>query len=84
VACSPAARRWLNGGKVLPGDLERVTGKVPGKEERTGAHQNGGSTVRRCQRRRAAAFVDREGSPVVADVVEEVLQLGSGEGVRKL
>jgi hypothetical protein len=30
----------------VAGDLEGVTGKVPGKEERTGAHRNGGSTVR--------------------------------------
>jgi hypothetical protein len=40
--------------------------------------------VRRCQRRRAAAFVGGEGSPVVAGVAEEVLQLGRGEEVRKL
>ncbi len=65
-------------------DLEGVTGKVPGKEERTGAHRNGGSTVRRCQRHRAAAFVGGEGAPVVAGGGEEVLQLGRGEGVRKL
>jgi hypothetical protein len=55
------------------GDLEGVTGKAPGKEERTEAHRNGGSTVRRCQRRRAAAFIIGEGSPVVAGVAEEVL-----------
>jgi hypothetical protein len=46
------------------GDLEGVTGKVPNKEERTGAHQNGGSTVRQRKRRRAAAFVGREGALV--------------------
>jgi hypothetical protein len=55
------------------GDLEGVTGKVPGKEERTGAHRNGESTVRRCQRRRAAAFVGREGAPVVTSGGDEVL-----------
>jgi hypothetical protein len=65
-------------------DLEGVTGKVPGKEEWTEAHRNSGSMVRRCQQRRAAAFVDGEGSPVVADVPEEVLQLRRGKGVRKL
>jgi hypothetical protein len=66
------------------GDLEGVTGKVSGKEERSGAHRNGGSTVRRCQRRRAAAFVGGEGAPVVAGGGDEVLQLGRGEGVRDL
>jgi hypothetical protein len=66
------------------GGLEGVTGKAPGKEEGTKAHRNSGSTVRRCQRRRAAAFVGGEGPPVVAGVAEEVLQLGRGEGVRKL
>jgi hypothetical protein len=68
----------------VAGDLEGVTGKAPGKEERTEAHRNGGSTVRRCQRCRAAAFVGGEGSPVVTGVAEEVLQLRRGEGVRKL
>jgi hypothetical protein len=42
-------------------DLEEVTGKVLGKEERTGAHRNGGSTVRRRKQRRAAAFVGGRG-----------------------
>jgi hypothetical protein len=73
--------RWRQG---VAGDLEGVTGKVPSKEERTGAHRNGESTVRRCQRRRAAAFVDREGAPVVAGGVDEVLQLRRVEGVRDL
>jgi hypothetical protein len=53
-------------------------------EEGTEAHRNGGSTVRRCQRRRAAAFIGNEGSPAVAGGAEEVLQLGRGEGVGKL
>jgi hypothetical protein len=66
------------------GGLEGVMGKAPGMEEGTGAHRNSGSTVRRCQRRQAAAFVGGEGSPVVAGVAEEVLQLERGEGVRKL
>jgi hypothetical protein len=39
------------------GDLEGVMGKVPGKEERAGAHRDDGSTVRQRKRRRAAAFV---------------------------
>jgi hypothetical protein len=54
--------------------------KVPGREERTEAHRNGGSTVRRCQWRRAATFVGGEGSPVVTGVAEEVLQLKRGKG----
>jgi hypothetical protein len=68
----------------VTGDLEGVTGKVPGKEERTGAHRNDGSTVRRCQRRRAAAFVGGEGAPMVFGGGDEVLQLGRVEGVRDL
>jgi hypothetical protein len=77
---SAVARRWQG----VAGDLEGVTEKVPGKEERTGAHRNGRSTVRRCQRRRAAAFVGGEGFPVVTGGGDEVLQLGRGEGVRDL
>jgi hypothetical protein len=65
-------------------DLEGVTGKVPGKEERAGAHRNGWSTVRRCKRRRAAAFISGDGAPVVAGGGDEALQLGRGEGVRDL
>jgi hypothetical protein len=65
-------------------DLKRVTGKVPSKEERTGVHRNGGSTVRRCKRRGAAAFIGGEGAPVVAGGGDEVLQLRRGEGVRDL
>jgi hypothetical protein len=80
VAYSPAARRRQG----VAGDLEGVTGKVPDKEERTGAHRNGGSTVRRCQWRRTTAFVGGEGAPVVAGGGDEVLQLGRGEGVRDL
>jgi hypothetical protein len=77
---SAAVRRWQG----VSGDLEGVMGKVPGKEERTAAHRNGGSTVRRCQRRRAVAFVGGEGALVVAGRGDEVLQLGRGEGVRDL
>jgi hypothetical protein len=51
--------------KGVARDLEGVTGKVPGKEERTGAHRNSGSKVRRCQRCQAVAFVGGEGAPVV-------------------
>jgi hypothetical protein len=80
VGGSAVARRWQG----VAGYLKGVMGKVPGKEERTGAHRNGGSTVRRCQRRRAAAFIGVEGAPVVAGGGDEVLQLGRGEGVRDL
>jgi hypothetical protein len=48
---------------------------VSGKEERAGAHRNGGSTVRRCKWRWAAVFVGGG---------DEDLQLGRGEGVRDL
>jgi hypothetical protein len=43
-----------------------------------------GITVRRCQRHQAASFVSGEGAPVVTGGVDEVLQLGRGEGVRDL
>jgi hypothetical protein len=59
-------------------------GKVPGKEERAGAHRNDGSTVRRCKRRRAAAFVGGEGAPVGGDNGCGVLQHQRGKGVRKI
>jgi hypothetical protein len=68
VACSPVARRRQG----VAGDLEGVTGKVSGKEERAGAHRNGGSMVRRCKRRRVA--------PVVVDVRGGVLQHRCGGG----
>jgi hypothetical protein len=68
----------------VAGDLEGIAGKVLGKEERTGAHRNGGSTVRRCQRSQAVAFVGGEAAPVVAGGGDEVLQLRRGEGVRDL
>jgi hypothetical protein len=54
---SAVARRWLG----IAGDLEGVTRKVPGKEERAGTHRNGGSMVRRCKRHRTVAFVSGEG-----------------------
>jgi hypothetical protein len=57
---------------------------VPGKEERVGAHRNGGSTVRRRKRRQAAAFVGGEGAPVGCDSGCGVLQHRRGKGVRKL
>jgi hypothetical protein len=44
----------------------------------------GGSTVRRCKWRRAAAFVDGEGAPVGGDGGCGVLQHWRGKGVRKL
>jgi hypothetical protein len=49
-----------------------------------GAHPNGGTAERQRRGLGAAALVGGEGSPVVTGVVEEVLQLGRGEGVRKL
>jgi hypothetical protein len=57
---------------------------VPDKEERTGAHRNGGSTVRRRKWRRTAAFVGREGAPLGGDGGCGVLQHRRGKGVRKL
>jgi hypothetical protein len=60
----------------VAGDLERVTGKVSGKQERAGAHRNGGSTVRRCKRCRAAAFVCEEGAPVVVGGGDEAHSSG--------
>jgi hypothetical protein len=56
----------------------------PGRWGGGGAHPNGGTTERRRRGLGVVAFVSGEGSPVVAGVVEEVLQLGRGEGVRKL
>jgi hypothetical protein len=71
----------LAGGSVVAqrrqgvtGDLEGVTGKVPGKEERAGVHQNDESMVRRRKRRRAAAFIGEEGTPVGGDDQCGVLQ----------
>jgi hypothetical protein len=57
---------------------------VSGKEERAGAHQNGGSTVRQRKRRRVAAFVSREGAPVGGDDGGGVLPHRRGKGVRRL
>jgi hypothetical protein len=64
----------------VAGDLEGVTGKVPGKKERVGAHRNGGSTVRRCKQHRAAAFIGGEGAPVGGDGGCGVLQHRRGKG----
>jgi hypothetical protein len=76
VACSAVARRRQG----VAGDHEGVTGKVSGKEERTGRT----GTVRRCKQRRAAAFIRGEGAPVVTGGGDEILQLGRGESVRDL
>jgi hypothetical protein len=57
---------------------------VSDKEERAGAHRNDGSMVRRCKRRRAAAFVSWEGAPVGGDGGCGVLQHRRGKGVRKM
>jgi hypothetical protein len=56
---------------------------APGKEERVGAHRNGGSTARRCKWRRAGVF---NGGGVALMVVDEggwVLQLEGDTGVRR-
>jgi hypothetical protein len=53
---------------------------VPGKEERVGAHRNGGSTVRRRKRRRAAVFNGGGVTPVVIDKGGWVLQLEETRG----
>jgi hypothetical protein len=55
-------------------------GKVLGKEERAGAHRNGGSTVRWRKRSRAVAFVGGEGAPVGGDGGCGVLQHWRGKG----
>jgi hypothetical protein len=47
---------------------------VPGKEERAGAHRNGGLMVRRRKRRRAVAFIGGEGALVGGDGGCGVLQ----------
>jgi hypothetical protein len=55
-------------------DLEGVTGKVPGKDERAGAHRNGGSTTRREESSETAAFAGGEGAPMGGDGGCGVLQ----------
>jgi hypothetical protein len=80
VACSPAARRWLNGGKVMPEISRGSRGRC--RARRRGQGRTG--TVRRCKWRWATAFVDGEGAPVVAGGGDEALQLGRGEGVSDL
>jgi hypothetical protein len=70
----PAARQWLDGGKVLSETSRGSRGKVPGKEERAGAHRNDGSMVRRRKRRRAAVFIGGEGALVGGDGGCGVLQ----------
>jgi hypothetical protein len=57
---------------------------VPGKEERAGAHRNGGSTVRQRKRRRAAAFIGGEGAPVGGDGRCGVLQHRRGKRGEKI
>jgi hypothetical protein len=57
---------------------------VLGKEERAGAHRNGGSTVRRCKRCRATTFVGGEGALVGGNGGCGVLQHRRGKRVRKL
>jgi hypothetical protein len=56
---------------------------VPGKEERAGAHRNGGLTARREESSGTAAFAGGEGAPVVVVECDEVLQLERGEGIAR-
>jgi hypothetical protein len=81
LADSSAVARRRQG---VAGDLEGVTGKVPGKEERAGAYRNGGSTVRRRKRHRATVFVGGEGGPVGGDGGCGVLQHRRGKGGEKI
>jgi hypothetical protein len=80
AGCSAVARRQQG----VAGDLEGVTGKVPGKQEGAGAHRNGGSTVRREESSVTVAFASGEGAPVVMVECDEVLQLWRVKWVRKL
>jgi hypothetical protein len=66
----------------LAGDLEGATGKVPSKEERAGAHQNGVPTLRRRKWCQAATFNGGGIAPVVVDEGRWVLQLEGDPGVR--
>jgi hypothetical protein len=72
--------QWWQG---VARDLKLVNGKVPGREERAGAHQNDGSMVRWRKRRQTAAFISGEGAPVGGDDGCGVLQHRRGKGVRK-
>jgi hypothetical protein len=81
LADDSAVARWRQG---VAGDLEGATGKVPGKEERAGAHWNGGSTARQEESSGTAAFTGGEEAPVVVVECDEVLQLGRVKGVRNL
>jgi hypothetical protein len=76
---SAVASRWQG----VAGGLEGAIGEVPGKEERAGTHQNGGSMVRRRKRRRAAVFNSGGVAPVVIDECGWVLQLEGDQGVRR-
>jgi hypothetical protein len=73
---SAVARQWQG----VAGDLEGGAGRVPGKEDRVGAHRNDGSTVRRRKRRRAAVFNGGGVTPVVIDKGGWVLQLEETRG----
>jgi hypothetical protein len=74
------ARRWQG----VVRDLEGVTGKASGKEERTRVHRNGGSTVRRCKRCRAAVFFGGEGLRWVATVGVGSCSTGEARGGEKI
>jgi hypothetical protein len=68
----------------VAGDLEGATGRVPSKEERAGAHWNGGSTVKWRKRRRAAVSNGSGVASVVVDMRGGVLQHRCGRGKRVL
>jgi hypothetical protein len=56
---------------------------VLGKEERAGAHQNGGPMVRWRKQRRAAVFNGGRVAPVAVDECGGVLLLEGDQGVRR-
>jgi hypothetical protein len=79
----------LTGGSVVAHRWQGIAdehrwgpGVASGKEERTGAHRNGGSTARRRKRHRAAVFNGGGVAPVVIDEGGWVLQLEGDPGVR--
>jgi hypothetical protein len=80
LACSKVARRWLDGGEVLLETLRGSRGRCRARR----AHRNGGSTVRRRERRRATSFIGGEGALVGGDGGCGVLQHRRSKGVRKM
>jgi hypothetical protein len=77
----------LGGGSTAARCCRRSRGghrEGAGKEERAGAHRNGGSTVRQEESFGMEAFSGGEGALVVVVECDEVMQLGRGKGVREL